>query len=201
MKKLRNYFFQGLLFLVPIGLTIYIVYQIYIFISGLLIDYIRPIIHVNIPFLDLLIVLAVIALVGLLGDTFIFRPVKNLVNKAFMKIPVINLLFTSLKDILSAFVGKEKKFSSPALVKINHLTNLEKLGFITQEDLRNIGVRDKKVAVYFPHSYNFSGELFIVPAEQVTPLDLPSSEVMKFIVSGGVINIDAKSDNQANSVL
>ena len=192
MKKLRKYFFQGLLFLVPIGLTIYIVYQIYIFINGLLIDYIRPIIHVNIPFLDLLIVLAVIALVGLLGDTFIFRPVKNLVNKAFMKIPVINLLFTSLKDILSAFVGKERKFSNPALVKINHLTNLEKLGFITQEDLSKIGVRDKKVAVYFPHSYNFSGELFIVPVEQVTPLDLPSSEVMKFIVSGGVIEIEAK---------
>ncbi len=192
MKKLRKYFFQGLLFLVPIGLTIYVVYQIYIFINGLLIDYIRPIIHVNIPFLDLLIVLAVIALVGLLGDTFIFRPVKTLVNKAFMKIPVINLLFTSLKDILSAFVLKERKFSNPALVKINHLTNLEKLGFITQEDLSKIGVRDKKVAVYFPHSYNFSGELFIVPVEQVTPLDLPSSEVMKFIVSGGVIDIEAK---------
>ena len=192
MKKLRKYFFQGLLFLVPIGLTIYIVYQIYIFINGLLIDYIRPIIHVNIPFLDLIIVLALIALVGLLGDTFIFRPVKNLVNKAFMKIPIINLLFTSLKDILSAFVGKERKFSNPALVKINHLANLEKLGFITQEDLSKIGVRDKKVAVYFPHSYNFSGELFIVPAEQVTPLDLPSSEVMKFVVSGGVIDIEAK---------
>ncbi len=192
MKKLRKYFFQGLLFLVPIGLTIYIVYQIYIFINGLLIDYIRPIIHVNIPFLDLLIVLAVIALVGLLGDTFIFRPVKNLVNEAFMKIPVINLLFTSFKDILSAFVGKEKKFSNPALVKINHLANLEKLGFITQEDLSKIGVRDRKVAVYFPHSYNFSGELFIVPAEQVTPLDLPSSEIMKFIVSGGVVDIEAK---------
>lgn len=192
MKKLRKYFFQGLLFLVPIGLTIYIVYQIYIFINGLLIDYIRPIIHVNIPFLDLLIVLALIALVGLLGDTFIFRPVKNLVNKAFMKIPVINLLFTSFKDILSAFVGKERKFSNPALVKINHLANLEKLGFITQEDLSKIGVRDKKVAVYFPHSYNFSGELFIVPAELVTPLDLPSSEVMKFIVSGGVIDIEEK---------
>ncbi len=192
MKKLRKYFFQGLLFLVPIGLTIYIVYQIYIFINGLLIDYIRPIIHINIPFLDLLIVLTVIALVGLLGDTFIFRPVKNLVNKAFMKIPVVNLLFTSLKDILSAFVGKERKFNNPALVKINHLANLEKLGFITQEDLSNIGVIDKKVAVYFPHSYNFSGELFIVPAEQVTPLNIPSSEVMKFIVSGGVIDIEAK---------
>ena len=192
MKKLRNYFFQGLLFLVPVGLTIYIVYQIYTFISGLLIDYIRPILHISIPLLDLLIVLALIALVGLLGDTFIFRPVKNLVNKAFMKIPLINLLFTSLKDILSAFVGKERKFSSPALVKINHLTNLEKLGFITQEDLSKIGVREKKVAVYFPHSYNFSGELFIVPVEQVTPLDLPSSEVMKFIVSGGVIDMEAK---------
>jgi uncharacterized membrane protein len=71
------------------------------------------------------------------------------------------------------------------LVRVNAVSELEKLGFITDEDLSSIGERDK-VAVYFPHSYNFSGELFIVPKKLITPLSLPSGEVMKFIVSGGV---------------
>ena len=192
MKRIRNYFFQGLLFIVPIGLTLYIIYVTYDFINGLLKEYVRPVIHLDIPFLDFFIVLVLIALVGFLGQTLIFRPVKTFVNRFFEKVPIIKYIYSSLKDILSAFVGKDKKFTHPALVKINHVSNLEKLGFITREDLSNLGIKDKKVAVYFPHSYNFSGELFIVPAEQVSPLDIPAAEVMKFIVSGGVIQIENK---------
>jgi len=56
---------------------------------------------------------------------------------------------------------------------------------MTQEDLSDLDIKEK-VAVYFPHSYNFSGELFIVPRELVRPVDIPSAEAMKFIVSGGV---------------
>jgi len=71
---------------------------------------------------------------------------------------------------------------------VNNVSNLHKLGFLTQKDLSLLG-SDELVAVYFPHSYNFSGELFLVPAGEVTPLDLPPAEVMKFIVSGGVTQI------------
>ena len=68
--------------------------------------------------------------------------------------------------------------------------DLEKLGFITRKDLSNIGVKGNKVAVYLPHSYAFSGNLFIVPSENVTPIEAKASDVMKFIVSGGVTNIE-----------
>lgn len=192
MRRIKTYFFQGLLFIVPVGLTLYIIYLTYSFINGLLIEYIRPVIKLDIPFLDLIIVLLIIALVGFLGQTFIFRPVKTLVNRTFEKLPIIKYIYTSLKDIISAFVGKDKKFNHPVLVKVNHISNLEKLGFITTEDLNIIGIEEKKVAKYFPHSYNFSGEMFIVPADQVTRIDLPAAEVMKFIVSGGVIQIENK---------
>ena len=192
MRRIKTYFFQGLLFIVPVGLTLYIIYLTYSFINGLLIEYIRPVIKLDIPFLDLIIVLLIIALVGFLGQTFIFRPVKTLVNRTFEKLPIIKYIYTSLKDIISAFVGKDKKFNHPVLVKVNHISNLEKLGFITPEDLNIIGIEEKKVAIYFPHSYNFSGEMFIVPADQVTRIDLPAAEVMKFIVSGGVIQIENK---------
>ncbi|HCC31721.1 MAG TPA: hypothetical protein DEQ03_16975, partial [Marinilabiliales bacterium] len=58
-------------------------------------------------------------------------------------------------------------------------------GFITETDLSQLNVSEK-VAVYFPHAYAFSGELFIVPTDNITPIDVPAADVMKFIVSGGV---------------
>jgi uncharacterized membrane protein len=69
------------------------------------------------------------------------------------------------------------------------VSNLEKLGFLTESDLSRLN-EPGKVAVYFPHSYNFSGEMFIVPVEQVRPIDLPPGDTMKFIVSGGVAGLN-----------
>jgi uncharacterized membrane protein len=85
-------------------------------------------------------------------------------------------------------VGKEKKFNRPVIVVMNPLTNVEKMGFLTEEDLSGFGEKGK-VAVYFPHSYNFSGEMFIVPIEQVKPLNINPTDAMKFVVSGGVAGL------------
>jgi uncharacterized membrane protein len=85
---------------------------------------------------------------------------------------------------MGAFVGDKKKFSSPVIVQISE--HLSRLGFITQEDMSEIGMPDL-VAVYFPHSYNVSGNVFLVPREKVKQLPgVKSSDVMKFMVSGGV---------------
>ena len=70
-------------------------------------------------------------------------------------------------------------------MKVNLNSDLEKLGFVTEEDLEVIKA-EGKVAVYFPHSYNFSGELFVVPRNQIKHLDINSSELMRFIVSAGL---------------
>ncbi|HAF30062.1 MAG TPA: hypothetical protein DCG75_13560 [Bacteroidales bacterium] len=188
MKRLLAYFFQGLLYIAPLGITIYILYKIFIFLDGLFKPALYSILHINIPGLSLIIVFLFVALLGLLGQTIIARPIKNLINHFINKAPLVKVIYSSIKDLLSAFVGKEKKFNQPVLVKVNLISDLEKLGFITQEDVSNLGVEGNKVAVYFPHSYNFSGELFIVPAEHVKKIDAPPSDVMKFIVSGGVTN-------------
>ncbi len=186
MKKIASYFVQGLLFIAPIGVTTYVVYLVFKFIDNLLKTYIDPVSPINIPGVNLLIVLIVIALLGFLGQSIIAKPVKAFISKLIKKAPFIKIIYTSIRDLLSAFVGKEKKFNKPVLVRVNTISNLEKLGFLTQEDLSSLGVKEKKVAVYFPHSYNFSGEMFIVPVEHVTPIKMPSAEVMKIIVSGGV---------------
>ncbi len=185
MKHLMRYFFQGLLYIAPLGITFYIIYLLFTFLDGTLQQFIQKWFDIRIPGLGLLAIILIISLLGFVGQSIIFVPVKKLMNKALDKAPVLKVIYTSIRDLLSAFVGKEKKFNQPVLVRVNLISDLEKVGFLTQSDLNDIGIKDK-VAVYFPHSYNFSGELFIVPAEHVRPLNMSPSEAMKFAVSGGV---------------
>lgn len=192
MKKLISYFFQGLIYIAPLAITIYILYKSFIFLDDTVKPYFINLFGFHIPGIGLVFVFCIVALLGLLGQTIIARPIKAIANKLIQKTPLVKLIYTSIKDLLTAFVGKEKKFNKPVLVKVNHISNLEKLGFLTQSDLSNIGVEEEKVAVYFPHSYNFSGELFIVPAKDVREIEIAPSEIMKFIVSGGASNINVK---------
>ncbi len=188
MKKLVRYFLQGLLYLAPTAITIYIVYLVFRFIDGPIRLYIVDILDIDIPGTGILVILVAITLLGFIGQTILFRPVRLLIDKIMINAPLVKVIYSSIKDLLSAFVGKEKKFNQPVLVKVNLISDLEKMGFITQTDLSDLGVKDK-ASVYFPHSYNFSGEMFIVPTEHITPLDIPAAEAMKFIVSGGVTKV------------
>lgn len=190
MKKLVNYFLQGLLYIAPIGITAYIVYVVFRFVDSLLQEWLKDVLDVTIPGLGLILIVLIIVSAGILGQTIIARPVTYLFERVMKRAPLLKVIYSAINDLFSAFVGKEKKFNKPVLVKINVSSNIEKLGFLTEENLLMMNEKDK-VAVYFPHSYNFSGELFIVPKEHVRPVDLPPAEVMKFIVSAGVAGFSA----------
>jgi uncharacterized membrane protein len=185
MKKLINYFLQGLLYIAPIGITVYIIYIVFNFVDNLLKDTLEKLLGIYIPGLGLVVIVFLLVLIGIIGQTIIARPFKRFFKRLLERTPLLKVIFSAFNDLFSAFVGKERKFNRPVLVVVNPVTNLEKMGFLTEDDLSLIGQKEK-VAVYFPHSYNFSGELYIVPAKQVTPLDLNPAEVMKFIVSAGV---------------
>ncbi|RAJ10049.1 DUF502 domain-containing protein [Arenibacter echinorum] len=188
MKRLVNYFLQGLLYIAPLGITAYIVYLIFNFIDNILADKLEKIFNIDIPGLGLAIIFIFLVLVGIIGQSIFARPFKILFKRIIEKAPLLKLIFSALNDLFSAFVGKEKKFNQPVIVLVNPISNLEKLGFLTEEDLSILDEKEK-VAVYFPHSYNFSGELFIVPKNQVRLIDVNPSDVMKFIISGGVSGI------------
>lgn len=185
MKKLINYLLQGLLYLAPLSITAYIVYAAFTFIDGISQKILTSFFDINIPGLGLLSLLVFLILIGLLGRTIIAKPLKKIFRKIIDSIPLLNFIYSAFNDLFTAFVGTEKKFNQPVLVQVNLNSNLEKLGFITEENLDVIQT-EGKVAVYFPHSYNFSGELFIVPKSQIRNLDVNSSEMMKFIVSAGL---------------
>lgn len=180
-RKISGYFFKGLLLIVPIGITIYVIVAALMFLDNLL--------PFNFPGASILIILIGTTLLGFLGTILIQTPLQRLFNKSLEKVPLIKFIYTSVRDMLSAFVGKEKRFNQPVMVRMQTEQGIFKLGFITQKDLKSLGIASGKSGVYFPHSYNFSGNLFVVDNELITVLDTPPHEVMKFIVSGGVSRI------------
>lgn len=185
MKRLINYLLQGILYIAPISITAYIIYSVFTLIDGIVQNLLLKFFEREIPGLGFLTLLLFLILVGFLGRTFIAQPIQSIFRKLIERVPFLNFIYTTFNDLFKAFVGKEKKFDQPVLVKVNLNSDLEKLGFITEENLEILNLKDK-VAVYFPHSYNFSGELFIVPRVNITPLKINSGEVMKFVVSAGL---------------
>jgi uncharacterized membrane protein len=177
MKKLIRYFFEGLLVLVPALLSLYIIFALFTRIDGLL--------GIPIPGLGFIITIVFITFTGILASTFITEKIFKLLDRIFEKLPLVKILYTSIKDLMGAFVGDKKSFDKPVLITLDESSGTKALGFITQESLDFLGIKDH-VSVYLPQSYNFAGNLIIYPAKQVKALDADSSDIMAFLVSGGV---------------
>lgn len=180
MNTLTNYFFKGLLFLTPIIVTLYVLYFI--------ITAVDKIFRVKIPGLGFLITMVFVTVIGFLVSTVLARGAARLIDNLFSRMPFIKMIYSSIKDLVNAFVGEKKRFDRPVLVNLFPESRVQAVGFVTRESLENIGMAES-MAVYIPQSYNFAGNLIVVSRDQVTPLKLESGKVMTFIVSGGVSGV------------
>ncbi len=179
-RRLLNYFLKGLLFVLPIFISFYVIYKLLEFLDGLL--------HIPIPGVGFAIVIGVITLLGYLGTGLLSKPFLDLFEDLMSRTPGLKMIYNSVKDMMEAFVGEKRKFKEPVMVTMSS-TGIMKLGFVTQKDLSSIEI-DGFVAVYFPHSYNFSGNLYLVPKDKVKPVEGRSAQMMQFIVSGGVTDLE-----------
>lgn len=185
MKRLIAYFLQGLLLIAPIFVTGYIVYKFFVTTDGLLSKYIEKYLGFNLPGMGILLIFIVLVLLGIAGETIFARPIKRLINRILDKLPFFKLIYSSVNDLFSAIVGKERKFHHPVLVLIDKENSLWKIGFVTQEKPVDLGF-EGLVTVYFPYSYAFSGEIYFVPPSSIKQIPMRPTEAMKFIISGGV---------------
>ena len=192
MKRLVRYFLQGLLYVAPVAITAYVLIAAFLWLDGLLRDLDifnrEPFSHFSFPGVGLLIILLLVTFIGFAGQRLITSPISAFFSRMLEKAPLIKMIYSSVKDLLSAFVGKERKFEKPVLVEMDKEGTLHRMGFITASDLSDLGIKDK-IAVYLPSSYGVLGHLYIVPAEKVKPVNANSADVMKFIVSGGVTKV------------
>jgi uncharacterized membrane protein len=189
---LVRYFAKGLLVVVPIGAAIFLIYwgvttvDKALNLSDLWVDKTGK--HMYIPGLGILNVIVVIMIAGLLVTNVITDPIKRWFKRWFNRLPIFAFLYSSIKDLTEAFVGEEKKFNEPVLVEVNEF-GMKKIGFMVRKDMAMIGLPGE-VAVYFPLSYSFAGQVIIIDAAKVKPIDKGAAEVMKFVISGGVSGLD-----------
>ena len=184
MRTLIRSFFKGLLIVVPFALTIAIVYWSVTLIDG----WMDGLFEGPFPGFWLLVVLVAITLIGLLASNVIGRKAVEFIEKGFSNLPVVKLVYGSIKDLMGAFVGDKKSFDKPVMVRIGEGTRV--FGFVTCSRFDDPKLYDH-VAVYLPQSYNFAGNLIIVHKERVERIDADGAQFMAFIVSGGVSDMSA----------
>ncbi|KMQ71784.1 DUF502 domain-containing protein [Chryseobacterium koreense] len=183
LNTLAKSFFQGLLIIGPFALTVWIIWYI---VST--IDNIIPALSEKLyPGITFLIVILGTTLIGYLGNKFIIgRVVVDSFDYLLEHTPGIKFIYTSLKDVMTSFVGDKKKFNQPVLIKTGENPEIWRVGFLTQNDLSSVGYPDY-VSVYLPHSYAVSGWVVFVLATNIVHLEnVSAAQAMKFAVSGGV---------------
>lgn len=190
MRTIFNYFLRGLLFVFPLAATLYIIISAIRWSNETFNDLLFEWLNLDIPGLGIITVFLVVTTLGYVFSKAFTRPVVNYFENFLVRVPLVKIIYTSLKELTEAFVGDKKRFNKPVLVQIGS-EDLKRIGFVTQKDMQEIGLADM-VAVYCPHSYNFSGNLYLVPKSHVTPLNLNSTDVMKFVVSAGVTKFETK---------
>jgi uncharacterized membrane protein len=189
MKKILRFFVQGLIVFIPLTITVFVLFKLFEFfgsmfsVLGFTQNY-----FLNTA-LGLLVTIVFIVVLGLLASSYVFREFFSFIEDKLEHAPFIRHIYSPVKDFTNAFMGNKKKFNKPVLVLTNPLVNIQEIGFITHEDLTQLGILDK-VAVYLPASYSLSGKLILVPKEHITPMKWDGAEAMKFVVSGGITDVD-----------
>lgn len=177
MNFIIKNFLRGLVIVVPAAVTIYVIYVAFIWIDQLL--------GLTIPGLGFLLTLASIVLIGILASNIVIRQMFLVTERLFIRAPIVKILYTSIRDLIEAFVGDKKRFNHPVTVNFSGSGDVRAVGFVTRDDLDFLGLPGY-AAVYFPQSYNFAGNLVVVARHCITPLELDSAKAMAFIVSAGI---------------
>ncbi|GAC1526094.1 MAG: DUF502 domain-containing protein [Sediminibacterium sp.] len=200
LKKLLQLFFQGLIVLAPIGITLWVVLGLFRLVDDFLPNLINSLLPDlldkdatgnlrRLPGLGFVVVIALVLFVGWVSSLFVVGRLVAVLDTVLEKTPGIKFIYSSVKDFLEAFAGNKKKFDKPVLVNVDSL-DVWRIGFITQQSAIEFGLEDH-VTVYVPHSYAISGITYIVPRTRVKPLhNISAANAMKHAVSGGVTDIE-----------
>lgn len=180
MKRLVNSFFQGLLVVGPLAITLYVCWAVFSTIDRWL--------GLPIPGVGFVLTIVLITLVGFLATNLVTRGTISLVERVMGRLPFLRLIYTSTRDLLDAFVGEKRRFDKPVLVSLTAASDVRVLGFVTRDALPTLGLPGS-VAVYVPQSYGWAGNVLVCSTERVTPVALDSADVMAFVVSGGVTGV------------
>lgn len=191
MKLILNYFLRGMLFVFPLFATFYVIIALVNWVNDTLNTILFNWLPIEIPGLGIISAFLLIVLLGFLVSRAFSKPLFSFFERMISRTPLVKIIYNAFKDLTEAFVGDKKKFNRPAIVTFAE--GVDRICFITDKNLSVIGIEDR-IAVYCPHSYNFSGNLFLVDPARVRPIKINPADAMKFAVSAGITHVDKIED-------
>jgi len=191
MKKLGTLFLQGLIAILPIALTVYLVYWLAASAESVLGKAMKFVIGDDsyVPGSGVLAGLLITLGIGVLLRLWLFRKVFSLGETLLQRIPGIKSLYGSIRDMVGFFdASKQKDFDKTVMVALAD-GNVHLMGLVTREDFGDLpeGIGDEHtVAVYLPMSYQLGGFTVMVPKAQVRPVDMKVDQAMQFVLTAAV---------------
>ncbi len=173
-------FLKGVIILAPIAVTAYIIWLIF--------DKIDTLIPIKgWRGIGFVIIISAVTIIGYFGTRFfIGKAIFDFFDHLMERTPGIKYIYTSVKDVMSSFVGDKKRFNQPVWVRTQMMPDTWRIGFLTQPDMAYLGM-EGHVAVYLPHSYAISGWVIVTETMNIRRVtEMSPAEAMKFAVSGGI---------------
>ncbi|MFN3610792.1 DUF502 domain-containing protein [Tepidimonas sp.] len=184
MKRLSQYFLRGLLAVLPIGITLYLLYALVVWSEQLALKLLRPLIgDFYVPGLGLLLAAVLVVLAGFLVSTQATARLLNWVELPFTNLPVVKSIYSSLKSFADYFAPHRREEMSQQVVILRPPgAEWEAVGLVTRHHLAGLppGFQPgERVAVYLPMGYMIGGYTLFVPRTWITPIDMSVEEAMR----------------------
>ena len=187
--KLRNYFFTGVIVLIPIGFTLYLSKFLINFSTRLVPSGLNPNTYLpySIPGIEIILTLIFITIVGGLSLSFLGKKFLQIIDDLFKRIPILRTIYSAIGQMMDSFRNQEDSKKSVVLVEYPRKGSWA-VGFATKENTGEIKTKTNinLVNVFVPTTPNpTSGFLLMIPKEDLIYLDMSFEEASKFIVSAG----------------
>ena len=192
LNKLRNYFFTGVVVLIPIGITLYLTKFIIQISSKLIPKEINPnnYLPFSIPGIEIILSIFIITIVGGLSLSFLGKKILQLIDDLFKRIPFLRTIYSAIVQMTDSFANKNEDKKSVVIVEYPRKGSWA-VGFATKKNKTEISKKIGKnlINVFIPTTPNpTSGFLLMFPEDEVLFLDMTFEDASKFIVSAGTSN-------------
>ncbi len=205
MSYLYRLFVKGILTVLPVTLTFYLIYWIIYSVESLLNRYVVAFIpdFLHFPGMGILTAIAFVIGVGFLMNHFVSDKLSGFFENLLTKIPLIKTFYGPLKDLMHLFAKRsDQSMQRVVLVTLPSL-NVKLLGLVTRDkfdDLPDRSIPKDHLAVYLPGSYFLGGVILIVPKTQLQELDIPVEQAVKLALTGWIKgDLSNKADHAIKS--
>lgn len=204
MRRLWNTFFKGLVAVLPVVLTLYLVFWLGSSAEAILSGPLRALLpeHGYWPGLGLLMGFLLVLLIGVLVNAYVVRSLLRQGEALLARIPIVKTIFGAFKDI-TRFLPAGGKASDLRRVVLWRMGTAQLIGFVTEEQV-NASLFGSEaanlVAVYFPMSYQIGGYTLYLNKDELRETDLSVQEAMRLVLIGGVTSQESGAQDPLSRV-